>query len=38
MGEIVDTMQEDGFEEIKKSKEYMDVWKFIEDHLFTHHH
>jgi len=35
MDKIVDKMEKDGFEEVKKSKEYMDIWKFIEEHLFA---
>jgi len=34
MVNIVEQMKKDGFDEVVKSKEYMDVWKFVEEHLF----
>jgi xylose isomerase len=34
MDRLLDEMYRDGFEEVLKSSEYMDVWAFIEDHLF----
>jgi xylose isomerase len=35
MSNIIDRMEADGFEEVRKSEEYMDVWKFVEEHLFA---
>jgi xylose isomerase len=35
MDRIVDKMEKDGFEKVRKSEEYMDVWKFVEEHLFA---
>jgi xylose isomerase len=32
--QILDKMEEDGFEEILKSDEYMDIWEFVRVHLF----
>ncbi len=34
MVKIVEQMKKDGFDEVIKSKEYMDVWKFVEEHMF----
>ena len=34
MAKVVEQMKKDGFEEVLKNEEYMDVWKFVEEHLF----
>ena len=35
MEKVLEKMEKDGFEEVLKSTDFMDIWKFVEDHLIN---